>query len=203
MAGIVRLFMHKPPFAAAYAIALACLMISGCAGSQTAAVTAQPAPAEPIEVYAWDRWRIAGQPSPADLDRIAGSGVTLVINLRTQSEIDRLDFDPQAEAVARGMTYVNIPLGGEDGYAPEQVDALAKALDGAQGPVLLHCASGGRARTFWAAYQMKYEDIPLAEATRRMQEVGGEPSALERLVGRRLDCTLGEPLAHDERAPTP
>ena len=185
-------------------LALATCTITGCATNapkQGAAVSA-PEP-EPVEVYAWDRWRISAQPGTDDLDRIALSGVTLVINLRTQPEIDRLDFDPEAEAEARDMDYIHIPMGGDDGYTPEQVDALAQAIDGVQGPVLLHCASGGRARTLWAAYQMKYEGVPLSEATRRMQEVGGQPSTLEQLLGHRLECTLGEPLAANSDAPTP
>ena len=153
-------------------------------------------------MHAWDRWRIAGQPVQADLDRIARSGTTTVINLRTQGEIDRLDFDPEAEAEARGMRYVHIPMGGDDGYTTEHVNALATAMQDADGPVLLHCASGGRARLLWAAYQIEHEDVPVEEAMLRMQEVGGQPPAIERLLGRRVYYRLGEPIESGD-TPTP
>ncbi|MGD1915863.1 MAG: beta-lactamase hydrolase domain-containing protein [Phycisphaerales bacterium] len=180
-------------------VVLASLALQGCAASRSAS-QAEAADDEfkPITVHSWDRWRIAGQPVPADLDRSARSGTTTVINLRTQAEIDRLDFDPAAETEARGMRYVHIPMGGDDGYTTEQVGALASAMDGVEGPVLLHCASGGRARLLWAAYQIDHEGVPVDEAMLRMQEVGGQPTAMERLLGRRIYYRLGEPLESED-----
>jgi len=171
-----------------------CATQSGNTASQTAA-----APAEPIEVFAWDTWRIAGQPLPADYQRQAQAGTKTVINLRTQPEIDRLDFDPRQEVESRGMHYVHIPMGGDQGYSPEQVESFTQAVEAADGPILVHCASGGRARYMWAAYMVEEEGIPLNEAMLRMEEVGGRPTPMERLLGHRLHYTLGEPLP-DPRA---
>ncbi len=201
---MVRLGMTNPRplpcfLTAMLLLAFASLTLPACvasrstsqAPSQAQATASEP---EPLAVHAWDRWRIAGQPEPADLDRIARSGTTTVVNLRTQAEIDRLDFDPKAETEARGMRYVHIPMGGDDGYTTEQVDELAASMKDVEGPVLLHCASGGRARLLWAAYQIEHEDVPVDEAMFRMQEVGGQPPAIERLLGRRVYYRLGEPL---------
>lgn len=188
--------------------ALVCLgvagiaLTSGCACQQCVtadepATTAAAEP-EPIEVHQWDRWRIAGQPMPGDYGRQAKAGTTLVVNLRTQPEIDRLDFDPREEVESRGMAYVAIPMGGDNGYTPDQLDAFTQAIDGVEGPIMIHCASGGRARMLWAAYFVEEEGIPLDEAMLRMEEVGGRPGVMERLLGHRLHYTLGEPLPEPE-----
>ncbi len=202
---MVRLPMIQPCKPLAACLVFAGLLTAGgcacqrCAAPEEPATTAaaEPEP-EPIEVHAWDRWRIAGQPSPADYDRQASAGTTLVINLRTQPEIDRLDFDPQQEVESRGMAYVAIPMGGDEGYTPEQLEAFTQAIDGVEGPILIHCASGGRARNLWAAYLVEEEGVPVDEAMLRMEEVGGQPSLMERLLGHRLHSTIGEPLPEPE-----
>lgn len=202
-AGIVRLRMIEPRKTVVLCLGIAGLLAaSGCA-CQRCATTEEPpttaaAEPEPIEVHQWDRWRIAGQPMPADYDRQAKAGTTMVINLRTQPEIDRLDFDPRQQVESRGMEYVAIPMGGDEGYTPEQLEAFTQAIDGVDGPILIHCASGGRARYLWAAYFVEEQSIPLNEAMLRMQEVGGQPALMERLLGHRFHYTIGEPLPEPE-----
>lgn len=177
---------------------IAGLTLGGCAAGHGGAAAEDARPTaeqrEAVEVHEWDKWRIAGQPAPDDYDRQARAGTTLVVNLRTQSEIDDLEFDPRHEVESRGMQYAWIPMGGDEGYSPEQVEAFAQAVEGVQGPIMIHCASGGRARYLWAAYMVEEEGIPVDEAILRMQEVGGQPSLLERLLGHRLNYTLGDPL---------
>ncbi|MEO1008820.1 MAG: sulfur transferase domain-containing protein [Planctomycetota bacterium] len=195
--------MIEPRPLAVAGLAASALLAAGCAcgpcgdpiieQSQPADDTQAAAP-EPITVHEWDRWRIAGQPMPSDYALQAQDGTALVVNLRTQEEIDRLDFDPAAEAEARGMRYVHLPMGGDIGYDATQVDAFAAAIDGVDGPVLVHCASGGRARHLWAAYLVEHEGLPVGEAMLRMEEVGGNPALMERLLGHRLNYTIGEPL---------
>ena len=200
---MVRLCMIQPRTRTLPLLAIAGLSLAGCATQQQPSSQPAVAEAEPIEVHAWDDWRIAGQPMPADYERQARAGTTTVVNLRTQPEIDRLDFDPREEVESRGMRYIHIPMGGEQGYSTEQVDTFAQAIEGAKGPILVHCASGGRARHLWAAYLIEEDGIPLDEAMRRMEEVGGQPTLMERLLGHRLHYTLGEPLPAqpDDTAP--
>ena len=85
-----------------------------------------------------------GQPTPEQIEAAARAGFRTVINIRTAGEPG---FEWEQDAVERlGMTYVHIPVGGEDSFTRETIatidDALRAAM--ARGPVLFHCASGNR-----------------------------------------------------------
>lgn len=94
---------------------------------------------------------IASQPSLEDLDAWADRGVTTVVNFRSRAENASLPFDPAAEAQARGMSYVSIPMGGADGIASDIPARLDEVLADADGPVVLHCRTGVRAANAYAA----------------------------------------------------
>jgi len=83
-----------------------------------------------------------GQPTAAQLQQAATAGITTVIDLRQPTE-DR-GFDETGTAASLGLHYVRIPVGGAAGLTPATVQALQAALAQANGPVLLHCASGNR-----------------------------------------------------------
>jgi len=157
-------------------------------------------PIEPPTIYSEGRYHFSAQPDVDTLrDEIKKSGVTTVVNFRRDVEMESVPFDEQLVVEDAGATYVHIPLGGglgdEPGYDPEDVDRLAEVLKDAEGNVLLHCASGGRARTIWTAYLIKHEGLTEEEATRRAQQVGQEPSSLDRLLGKPSAYT---PPAKDE-----
>jgi uncharacterized protein (TIGR01244 family) len=84
----------------------------------------------------------AGQPTPQELERAAAAGVRTVVNLRADGEAG---FEWEAEAAERlGLRYVRIPIGGPGDLTRENAERLDAALREAQGPVLVHCASGNR-----------------------------------------------------------
>ncbi len=146
-------------------------------------------PIEPPTIFTEGRYRFSAQPDEGTLvNEITGEGVTTVINFRRDSEMESIPFDESAVVTRSGASYIHIPLGGgvgdEPGYDPEDVDRLAEVLSATEGNVLLHCASGGRARTIWTAYLIKYEGVSEAEATERAQKAGQEPSSLDRLLGK-------------------
>ena len=146
-------------------------------------------PIDPPTIHREGRLMFSAQPDEGTLEDLAEAGMTTVINFRRGFEMeDYVPFD-EAEVVAdTGASYVHIPLGGglddEPGYDPEDVDRLAAALEGAKGDVLMHCKSGGRARTIWTAYLIKYEGLSERDAITRAQGVGQQPSSLDRLLGR-------------------
>lgn len=99
-----------------------------------------------------DRVWIAEQPSEADLDAWAAAGARAVVNSRTPQETASLPFDLRAAVEARGMTYVEMPIGGAYGADAAHTQALAALLDETDGPVVMHCRSGTRSAHLYSAY---------------------------------------------------
>ena len=83
-----------------------------------------------------------GQPEATAWPVLAQRGVTTVINLRPKAEM--AGRDEAAEVAAAGMRYAEIPVAGAAGITLENARALRALLEGANGPVLVHCASGNR-----------------------------------------------------------
>ena len=83
-----------------------------------------------------------------DLDEAVAQGVRLIVNNRPDGEEPGQPSSAEIEAAARdaGLDYRHIPIAG--GFAPEQVEAMAEALE--QGPVLAFCRSGTRSTFLWA-----------------------------------------------------
>jgi uncharacterized protein (TIGR01244 family) len=103
----------------------------------------------------------SGQPTEAQLHQAAAAGITTVIDLRQPSE-DR-GFDETGSATALGLHYIRIPVAGAAGLTPANVQALQAALAGANGPVLLHCASGNRVGALLALMKAQ-QGVPADEA---------------------------------------
>lgn len=101
-----------------------------------------------------DQIWLASQPDEADLDAWAAAGALTVINSRTQQETAGLPFDLAAAVEARGMRYVEMPIGGAHGADPSLTTALAEILASQDGPVVMHCRSGTRSAHLYAAHLM-------------------------------------------------
>ena len=97
-------------------------------------------------------------------------GVRLIVNNRPEGESEDQIAGAEIEAAARaaGIDYVAIPVT-HSGFSEPQVKAMAKALDGAGGPVLAYCRSGTRSTLLWA----------LSEASQ-----GGDPDALTNMAAK-------------------
>jgi uncharacterized protein (TIGR01244 family) len=113
---------------------------------------------------------VAPQIGVAEVAEAAQIGVTLIINNRPEDESDDQTPGPDIEAAARsaGLNYVAIPVT-HSGFSEPQVQAMAEALEGADGPVLAYCRSGTRSTLLWA----------LAEASQ-----GGDPDALTNMAAK-------------------
>jgi uncharacterized protein (TIGR01244 family) len=83
-----------------------------------------------------------------DIDEAAAAGIRLIVNNRPDGEEPGQPSSAEIEAAARaaGLDYRHIPVAG--GFAPERIEAMARALD--EGPVLAFCRSGTRSTFLWA-----------------------------------------------------
>jgi len=89
---------------------------------------------------------LAGQPDRAALEAAREAGVVAVVNLRQAVE---MTWDEASAVEQLGLAYYHVPVGGSNdrSAAFAEVDRIVADLDG---PVLVHCASGGRVR-LWLA----------------------------------------------------
>jgi len=133
---------------------------------------------------------MSGQPTAEGLARMKALGVTRIINLRTQAEMDNrkvVTFDEAAVAADLGLDYVHIPSGGPDSpYARRSVEAFATAIDGAGGNVLLHCTVAYRATHLWTAYLIDHLGMPAPQAVAIARQLNLGLSPLEGFLGRDL-----------------
>jgi uncharacterized protein (TIGR01244 family) len=147
-------------------------------------------------LYRDGRVYIAGQPTAEALARFRELGVTAVVNLRGQSEMDQREsvpFDERAELEKLGIEYVHLPIAGdEQPWRPAVVDELAAVLERHRGPVLLHCTVAWRASYVWTAYLVRHLGLPLAEAVRRGEAIGMSPDPLATLLDRPVERAFAD-----------
>jgi uncharacterized protein (TIGR01244 family) len=85
----------------------------------------------------------AGQPDEAALKVFADSGYTLVIDMRGSDE-DRGVENFEGVVEGTGMSYVPFPIEDRSEISFDKAKELDALLQDADGPVLIHCASGNR-----------------------------------------------------------
>lgn len=115
---------------------------------------------------------IQGQPTADQLRVFAEDGGGVVVNLRTEQEMtEKVAFDERAVAERAGLRYIWMPTGGPD-LDLEQVRAFGQAIEGTESPILLHCASGGRASALWTAHLVINSGLSKEAALARGKAVG-------------------------------
>ena len=110
-----------------------------------------------------DDFSVAPQLEPGDMAEAAAS-IWALLGWPGTSSSGRLlitSTNPWAAARQAGMQYTSIPFVGRPGDG--QVDAVAKAYEGAGGPVLAFCRSGTRSITAWSIGQAKAGRRPREE----------------------------------------
>ncbi len=125
----------------------------------------------------------SGQPDEAAFRNIAGAGYTTVIDMRAADE-DRGLKDEQRLVESLGMAYVLFPIAGKEDISFEKAAALDEILDGIDGPVLVHCASGNRVGALFAL-RARNNGASSAEALAVGKTAG--MTRLTKLIQERLD----------------
>jgi uncharacterized protein (TIGR01244 family) len=142
--------------------ALLAVLLAACAGLSPRALPTMAATPAGIPVLQPEpRLYVTGQPAAADWRTFADAGVGTVINLRTPAEMQ--GRDARAEVAATGMRYLELPIDGAGAVTPDNARRLGELLREAQGPVLLHCASGNRVGGLLALLKAA-EGMPTDEA---------------------------------------
>jgi protein tyrosine phosphatase (PTP) superfamily phosphohydrolase (DUF442 family) len=157
------------------------------------------APAAP-STYLTDTYRdgalwVGGQPSDADFAALRAAGVRGVFNIRTNEEMAELPFNEPARLETLGLRYRQWPVGGAaHPYTPELLAAFAEEMAAADGQLLLHCATGGRASQLYAAWLVKYRDHTPQQAYEKLKAMNGWPLPMERLLGEPLEVKFANQL---------
>lgn len=112
-------------------------------------------------------WR-AAQPSPADIGRIAESGVRTIVNLRGGREYGSWPLERDACA-AHGLTLTEFVVRSREAPAKETIASAKEFFDALEYPVLIHCKSGAdRAGFMSALYLILHEGKSVDEASRQL-----------------------------------
>lgn len=116
----------------------------------------------------------------ADLETARAGGVTLVVDLREDTEPVPHGLAPSAEAACAGvlgLSHRRVPIGPEGPFRRPfaVVDALVHATCGR---VLLHCASGRRAAAAAVAALGRARGWTPAECTRTLRRLGFEVGSM-------------------------
>ncbi len=124
----------------------------------------------------------AGQPTADDIFAFEELGVTTVVNLRTEGEMNTLSFEEVELVEDAGMAYVHVPMRSE---LPSQdqldrvLDIITRATVG-DGKVLVHCAGAGRVGAVWAAFRHGRHGLPVAESLAEGTQIGMGNMDMER-----------------------
>jgi len=145
----------------------------------TSATTKQDRPMDAENTHQVLPWMwTSGQLSKADIDRLPGLGIQVVINLAPPNSSNALPGEAEL-IVGRGMSYVQIPVNWE-APLPEQFAqfaAVLRALDGRH--VWVHCAKNMRVSAFTYLYRRLVLGDDEATSSFPMREVW-EPNAIWR-----------------------
>ncbi|MDA0679641.1 MAG: sulfur transferase domain-containing protein [Proteobacteria bacterium] len=134
------------PFIALFGL-VACSFAGETNDGSVVAINADDIRADASSLNGW-QYVSSGQPDTEVLLLAKNAGFTTVVDLRGESE-DR-GFDEAAEVSALGMSYVTLPIANADDVTFENAAAFDKILAAAEGPVLVHCASGNRVGALFA-----------------------------------------------------
>lgn len=141
------------------------LLLAACASMQPPAERGAVAPDAAVEEAVLrevaDDLFTSGQPTPSQWDAIRRRGVTTVINLRPDAEMD--GRNEGYEVASAGMGYRQIGIAGAAGVTDANAARVQALIEAADGPVLLHCSTGNRAGAMLAVIAAR-NGTPLEEA---------------------------------------
>jgi len=121
----------------------------------------------------------SGQPTAASILSFREIGIQTVINLRTEAEMQNIDFGEAKLVESLGMEYINIPVGREE-PADETISLLMDTIEKySSTPMLMHCRSSSRTGYVWALYRGIRAGEPVEDAIEQGRKAGMHTPFLE------------------------
>ena len=141
---------------------------------------------ENTEVVRYERFYIAGQPDAPAIEDAGMEGVTLIINLRSESESDWYEA---GAAETFGLQYLQVPVDGRaTPLAPEPFNQINQVVEAnPDSKILVHCASGNRAAAWLAIYLAQVRGMNAEEAISLARQAGLTSGGLENKVREYLE----------------
>jgi len=170
---------------------LACAVITGCFGTETTTtVPATTPPAPPTtpntsgsttqsletaelgstkNVHTLGNTVFAGQFQPDDIATLKEAGITQVISLRKDGELDW----NEAEAVtAAGLKHASIAFQAPSELTDEMFQQLRDLLGEEEGKTMMHCGGGNRVGAVWIAHRVLDDGVELEAAIDEAKTIG-------------------------------
>lgn len=132
------------------------------------------------------RINFSGQPTPQELRAFAAAGGKVVINNRSESEMESVDFDERALAESLGLTYIQIPISATI-FSKSDAMAMADAIETTQGPIFAHCGSGSRSAMAYGLYLIEAQGMSKDNAIDAALAAGMSPSSARYIERERMD----------------
>jgi uncharacterized protein (TIGR01244 family) len=118
-----------------------------------------------------------GQPSPDAMTSIKEAGFKSIVNLRAATE-DGANVQAETQAAEEaGLKYFWLPFVTASPDASKVDEFLKAVADPANQPMLIHCASGGRASMFWAIKRVMLDGWPVEKAMTELPDLSKNVSA--------------------------
>ena len=112
---------------------------------------------------------LAGQFGPQDIAKIKAAGITRVISLRTNGEIDWNQKKALDEA---DLEFIVVPFRAPEDLTDDVFDKVRDLLDNSDQPTLFHCGSANRVGGVWMARRVLDEGVDLETAAKEAKTIG-------------------------------
>jgi uncharacterized protein (TIGR01244 family) len=117
-----------------------------------------------------------GAVTPDVAANLKAAGFKSIVNLRAATEEGVNIEDQTKAAAAAGLKYYHLPFVNASPEATRLDEFLKLVVDPANQPMMLHCASGGRASMFWAVKRVMVDGWAVDKAMNELPDLSGHVS---------------------------
>lgn len=112
-----------------------------------------------------------GALTPDAAANLKAAGFKSIVNLRAATEEGVNIEDQTKAAAAAGLKYIHLPFTNASPDATKLDEFLKAVVDPTNQPMMLHCASGGRASMFWAVKRVMVDGWTVDKATAELPDL--------------------------------